>query len=434
MIFATIAVTILPCLLIFFYIYTHDEHPEPKGLIAKVALAGALSAIPVLMFVGAIRLFGAPSDPLGYSLTVAFLWAAIPEELFKLLMVYSVAYKRPEFDEPFDGIIYGTASSLGFAMLENVLYVSQHGMNTAILRAFTAIPMHLFCGATMGYFIGRAKFVKSGKSNAHLWLLAFMIPMIIHGLYDASIFYAEATSEPIYLIPGAGTLILVIVLGILLMRRLERRNFQILSSYYDIPEQAFHQHLPKGIRTERKLPQMLAFFREASASSSGWAAPVDFHQQFEQKFGPVDQHYKEPLPSRGFLGFLFSLMGILVAGLGGLMVIAGVQSLTDNLKQSPLPVGHGLSILGLSAFLVLNGILLYLKGFFRNRKKSPGRSILAQLFIVLGNLGVTVALLVMSSIYEHPEKNDSFTPWVIIGGISLAIWLWSFFGTKKKAA
>ena len=54
----------------------------------------------------------------------AFLLAAIPEEFFKLLTVLIFVYKKPAFDEPYDGIIYGAVASLGFATLENILYVS----------------------------------------------------------------------------------------------------------------------------------------------------------------------------------------------------------------------------------------------------------------------------------------------------------------------
>ena len=60
------------------------------------------------------------------------------------------------FDEPMDGIVYGVVASLGFATLENILFVFNGGMSVAVSRAFTAVPLHAFVGAIMGYYVGQA--------------------------------------------------------------------------------------------------------------------------------------------------------------------------------------------------------------------------------------------------------------------------------------
>ncbi len=427
MLFVTIAVTVLPCLLIFFYIYTQDDHPEPKGLVTKVALAGALSSIPVLIFVGLIKPLGLPDDPLQNALYMAFAWAAIPEEFFKLLMVRKVAYTRPEFDEPFDGIIYGAAASLGFAMLENALYVSSTGLHTALLRAITAIPMHLFCGVIMGYYLGRAKFVRPGRVTLHLWLLALLLPILIHGFYDSSIFYAEATGEPVHLLWGVATLLLLIVSGVLLMKRLERRNFQLLSAYYDIPESSFHQHLPRGTHSEERLPQLLAFFREASTSSSGWAAPPDFHQRLEERFGSPTAESSVPLPKRGFWGLLYSLTGILWAGLGILIAVAGVQSLLGQLERSA-PKAHGILLLALSGFLLLNGLLLYLKGFYRNRRPLRSRSNLAKTTLFATNL--ILLFTTFAAVANYAAGENPYAA-LTVSGVVLLFWALALFSRPR---
>ena len=77
------AITLLPGILIFYYIYTHDEHPEPKGLILKVAIFGALAAIPVLMVVIPLKGLGLPTGEVRAAAYMAFVLAAIPEEFFK---------------------------------------------------------------------------------------------------------------------------------------------------------------------------------------------------------------------------------------------------------------------------------------------------------------------------------------------------------------
>src|SRR4029450_10832400 len=68
-----------------------------------------------------------------------------------------------EFDEPLDGVVYGVAVALGFATLENFLFVARLGLGVAWMRALFAVPAHALFGATMGYYAGRAKFDQGGK-------------------------------------------------------------------------------------------------------------------------------------------------------------------------------------------------------------------------------------------------------------------------------
>src|ERR1051326_3664445 len=90
-----------------------------------------------------------------------------------------------EFDEPMDGIVYGAVASLGFASLENFLYVAgdDHSLRVAVLRAFTAVPGHAFMGAVMGYFAGQARFGLAEKRVLN-WTWAFAVPVALHTLYD----------------------------------------------------------------------------------------------------------------------------------------------------------------------------------------------------------------------------------------------------------
>ena len=94
----------------------------------------------------------------------AVLGAAIPEELFKFLVLRWYVWRKPHFDEPLDGVVYGATASLGFATLENILYVGSHGLEMAVLRALTAVPGHAFTGVVMGAFLGRARFAEAGAA------------------------------------------------------------------------------------------------------------------------------------------------------------------------------------------------------------------------------------------------------------------------------
>ncbi len=108
--------------------------------------------------------------------------AGSTEELFKFLVLYLLVWKNPNFNEKFDGIVYAVFVSLGFAGVENVLYVMDGGMQTALTRAITAVPAHAIFGITMGYYLGIAHMYKElkGKYLAR----ALLVPILLHGIYD----------------------------------------------------------------------------------------------------------------------------------------------------------------------------------------------------------------------------------------------------------
>lgn len=85
------------------------------------------------------------------------------EEFFKWLIIIVALYKHVEFDDPYDGILYGASVSLGFATVENILYLLNYGMGEAFLRALLPVSSHALFGVVMGYYIGRAKFTSIKK-------------------------------------------------------------------------------------------------------------------------------------------------------------------------------------------------------------------------------------------------------------------------------
>jgi protease PrsW len=108
---------------------------------------------------------------------------ALIEEFSKFIFVRWVLYPNKNFNEPFDGIVYAVTVSLGFAGLENILYVlgDNGGVETAILRMFTAVPAHASFGVLMGYFLGKAKFE---HQKAHHAFYALGVAALFHGAYD----------------------------------------------------------------------------------------------------------------------------------------------------------------------------------------------------------------------------------------------------------
>ena len=205
---------ILPVFLICLFVYFRDPNKEPLSLLLKIFFLGLLSAIPVVIVELLLdSLF--PSDVnqvsgfLHLFLNV-FVGIALVEETFKWLVVKVFGYNSKEFDEIYDIIVYSVFSSLGFACIENILYVLTSGFGTAINRAIFSIPGHTCFGVIMGFYFSKAKIASLNnmamrKRNLVLSLLA---PTLMHALYDSLLFYGNIGSILIFLLLD---LIMVIV-------------------------------------------------------------------------------------------------------------------------------------------------------------------------------------------------------------------------------
>ena len=191
---------LIPALALLGYIYWQDrKSPEPWHKLLKATLLGVL-AIPLTMcIVFPLQTIGIVPDSyntFGDVVNFSFLGAAIPEELAKLLMLWLFLRKNPFFDERMDGIVYAVCVSLGFAGLENVIYVlgNTDWMSVALLRAFTAVPGHFCYGVIMGYFYSLAKF--DPKNRTKYSILALVAPILAHGIYDTIVFASTLPLVP----------------------------------------------------------------------------------------------------------------------------------------------------------------------------------------------------------------------------------------------
>lgn len=178
----TILSAVIPSLLLLRYFYKRDLNPEPRGVLIKTFILGILIIVPVVIIAGPLCLLAFKIDhPMLAGFYMALLCAAIPEEFFKYLVVTRYSARNPAFDEPMDGIVYGATASLGFATLENILYVVRGGWTVAVVRALTAVPCHACLGAILGYYVGQGRFSADQKGSARLGLF---IAIVLHGLYD----------------------------------------------------------------------------------------------------------------------------------------------------------------------------------------------------------------------------------------------------------
>ena len=191
-------IALLPVVILVYYIYHKDKKsPEPTGQLVKAFLWGILS-VPLSLCIsiplGLIGVYPTEATSILGSVSTAFFGAAVPEEIAKFFILWLLMRKTPYFDEKMDGIVYAVCVSLGFAALENIMYLFSNEeayLSVGIARAIFAVPGHFCFGILMGYYYSLAKFYpKKPTKNKALILVA---PIIVHGLYDSILFIINVT-------------------------------------------------------------------------------------------------------------------------------------------------------------------------------------------------------------------------------------------------
>ena len=145
-----------PVAMLLYYIYRKDEfQKEPVKEVLKAFGLGILSVFVSLMISGPLGAFGLypeEQETVWDGIAISFFGAAIPEEIAKFLMFWLLVRRNKYFDEHMDGIVYAAAVSLGFAGLENIMYLfsAEDWVSTGIARALFSVPGHCFFGILMG--------------------------------------------------------------------------------------------------------------------------------------------------------------------------------------------------------------------------------------------------------------------------------------------
>jgi RsiW-degrading membrane proteinase PrsW (M82 family) len=191
-----LGIAILPVLLLMIYIYRQDKYEkEPVKSLAKAFIGGIAAIFIDILLVTSIDSFLGGS---AFSRTIfyqAFLQAGIPEEFSKFAIFMILIWRDKNFDEYFDGIVYATFISLGFACLENIEYVLEFGLGTGIVRALISVPGHFLFGVVLGYFLSMAKFCPE-RQGAYMWG-GLALAMFAHGMFDWLLMITEVLSPEI---------------------------------------------------------------------------------------------------------------------------------------------------------------------------------------------------------------------------------------------
>ncbi len=176
-----------PIAIVLFYIYIRDKYEkEPYRLLILGVVVGFILTYPIIQIEQIVVDLMPAGSKRFEAFYVSFMVAALVEEGLKfvsiLLLVWGNRSLKRNFNEKFDGIVYGVFIALGFASCENILYVTNDvlgGVETAILRGIISIPAHSFYGIFMGYYLSKSKY----ESKVNI-LFAFFVPFILHGTLD----------------------------------------------------------------------------------------------------------------------------------------------------------------------------------------------------------------------------------------------------------
>lgn len=197
------ALALIPVIGLLLFIYFKDKkEKEPFGLLVILFFAGMGTIVTAIIAEaageGLLNLL-IPSESAIKQVLVAMIIVGPAEEIGKYLVLRLITWKNRHFDYSYDAIVYAVFVSLGFACLENIVYVfGKGGVGTALMRMFTAVPGHACFAVFMGFFYSKAKYAsltnKKGKCAANK-ALAMIVPIILHGIYDAILMGAGATDE-----------------------------------------------------------------------------------------------------------------------------------------------------------------------------------------------------------------------------------------------
>ena len=171
----------------WFFTRKNTYRPEPKRLIALTFFLGMLSTIPAGIL-NTIFLDDSVLDATANlaSMASGMLFVVGPvEETSKFFAVYWVAYRSLYFDEPSDGLVYAAAASLGFASLENLMYILGFGPAVMLGRAPLSTVAHVIFGSFWGLALGRRT---QANSRGATVVVGIATAALVHGLFNLFLF------------------------------------------------------------------------------------------------------------------------------------------------------------------------------------------------------------------------------------------------------
>lgn len=276
----TLGVALLPTIVIFVIVLANARAKrEPFKKVASVFTISALSTIPAAILEGigialmtvAISIMGGETKPedmtemgraMFYAVQFVFV-VGLAEEACKYFTFKWIIFHDREFDNTYDGVIYGAASALGFATLENLMYVfldNNAPLQTAIMRAILSVPMHAVTGIVMGYYFGICKYRKYNNVNADTSPQrgAFIFSVILHGIYDWWVSTGEIFDDMNGTLEFVVLAIIMIFIYIMIGRTVhlaKKQTHAIYNAYYYEHLDGQFQDMVGGKTSDKKRPR-----------------------------------------------------------------------------------------------------------------------------------------------------------------------------------
>jgi RsiW-degrading membrane proteinase PrsW (M82 family) len=166
-----VVIAVAPGAFWLWFFWRKDKYEkEPASCLMKTFFLGAGMVIPAaLLEMVIIHGLGIIDQML----------VGVIEETLKFLAVYLYIYKKPQFNEVMDGIVYGAAAALGFASLENLFYIYSYGASVMFGRAIISTLGHVLFASFWGYALGLRK--STGRNTIPLGLV---LSMAAHGIFN----------------------------------------------------------------------------------------------------------------------------------------------------------------------------------------------------------------------------------------------------------
>lgn len=199
-----LAAAVVPAVVLMIYIYRKDKYDkEPGKMLLRCILGGCGAALASIVFeTGAdyleeLYFTSHAATAFDYAVVTAVLVGLI-EEGTKFFFLKKVTWHSPEFNYRFDGMVYAVFVSLGFAALENVIYIfSYFDLSVALQRAILTIPAHMSFAVYMGMYYGRAKTSEvSGRlaDSTFLQWTGYLSAVLLHSVYDGALMVGTPAS------------------------------------------------------------------------------------------------------------------------------------------------------------------------------------------------------------------------------------------------
>ena len=235
-----LALALIPVIILLIVIYKKDKkEKEPVIFMFGLFFAGMLTVISAIIaeVIGEILLgIFMPEDSVLKAYILAILLVAPAEELGKYLVLKGITWNSKHFDYSYDAIVYAVFVSLGFAAVENIGYVFSNGFGVAIMRMFTAVPGHACFAVFMGFFYSKAKYASLNNATKDYKMfstLTILVPIVIHGVYDAIVLGANSTDEIVFaglsLIVWVVFVIVMFVAAIIVVRLASKNDYCIVN-------------------------------------------------------------------------------------------------------------------------------------------------------------------------------------------------------------